>query len=544
MIPVFRPSITQAEIDAVTEVLKSGWLGLGPVTAKFEEEFAKAMGVPVAVGFNSGTAALHLGLMALGVKEGDEVIVPTITFVSTAMVAEYLGAKPVFVDVEPDTLCMSVEDVRRKITRRTKAIVPVHYGGHPCDMDALASISVETGIPIMEDAAHACGTRHKDRVVGSISPMTCFSFHAVKNLTTGEGGMVTAKDPEMGKLLRELRWMGISKDTWDRTEQNKVYAWQYWVRRLGFKAHLSDIAAAIGRVQLTRLEELNRRRREIVGRYDEALRGLDWLQTPPERPYARSSWHIYHVKTDARDNLIAHLKKHDIAPGVHYYPIHLHPYYREKSPGTSCPVAEEQWKRIVTLPLYPDLTDAQVDQIIEVILDFGGQPRRRAARIKAQGVALREIGSADLEVLDGWRKDDTAWRLGDLCEGDLFEWFNQYLRSDDRVYVFSGEDGKPAGALGISKRAEGEAEIDRILVPASTRGATTEEALRALLRNAIQNGRDGHGLERIQAGIPVGQAGLQRLLENAGLRAEGIQRGGHRTARGRVDRVLLGWLRE
>lgn len=371
-IPVFRPSITQEEIEAVVDVMKSGWIGLGPVTQQFEEALARHFGVEHAIALNSGTAALHLAVHLLHLKPGDEVIVPTVTFVSTAHVVQYCGARVVFADVDEETLCINIDDVRRKITADTRAIIPVHYGGHPCDMDALADLAQGRNIAMIEDAAHACGAKYKGKPIGTISPLTCFSFHAVKNLTCGEGGAIFTNSENWARQLRQLRWMGISKDTYVRSGQatrDKVYAWQYWVNDLGFKYHMHDLSAAIGLVQLRRLEENNNKRRKIVERYNQAFAGHHWIDTPVERADVQSSWHIYPIKVLARDRLINHLKKRGIAPGVHYYPIHLHPYY--KSLNADCPIAEDIWKRILSLPMYPDMTERDIDRVIEAVVSFG-----------------------------------------------------------------------------------------------------------------------------------------------------------------------------
>ena len=296
-------------------------------------------------------------------------IVPTITFVSTAHVVKYCGAEVVFADVDEETLCINPDDVARKISSRTKAVIPVHYGGHPCEMSQLSDMAGAEGFHLIEDAAHACGATYRDVKIGTLSLLTCFSFHAVKNLTCGEGGGVATTNPLFGKKLRELRWLGISKDTFTRSDPERVYAWQYWVNELGYKYHLHDISAAIGLVQLKRLEENNRKRRRIVERYNEAFRSHGWIERPPERPDVRSSWHIYHIKVPARDRLIAHLKRRAIAPGVHYYPIHAHPYYAAND--SHCPVAEEIWKRIISLPLFPDITDEEVERVIDAVVSFG-----------------------------------------------------------------------------------------------------------------------------------------------------------------------------
>jgi len=368
-IPVFRPSITQAEIDAVAAVMRSGWLGLGAVTERFEQALAEYFGVTRVVCLNSGTAALHLALRLLDLQPDEEVIVPTISFVSTAHAVGYCGAQPVFADVDEDTLCVSVDDVRRKITPRTRAIIPVHYGGHPCDLDGLRDAIAGRNITLIEDAAHACGAVYHGRKIGGLSPLTCFSFHAVKNLTCGEGGAVLTHNAAWDKKLRELRWLGISKDTYTRSARERVYAWQYWVNELGYKYHMHDISAAIGLEQLKRLEENNRKRRALVERYNEAFQPHAWIETPPEQEGARSSWHIYHIKVPGRDRLIAHLKRRGIAPGVHYYPLHLHPYYAGLR--AQCPIAEEIWKRVLSLPLFPDLTDEEIGRVIEAVISFG-----------------------------------------------------------------------------------------------------------------------------------------------------------------------------
>jgi perosamine synthetase len=368
-IPVFRPSITQKEIDAVTTVMKSGWLGLGPVTKEFEQDLAQYFDVKHAIGVNSGTAALHLALMLLNLEPDDEVIVPTISFISTAHVVDYCGAKVVFADVDEDTLCISVDDVRRKITPKTRAILPVHYGGHPCDLDGLNEAIGDRNITIIEDAAHACGAKYQDKKIGSISPISCFSFHAVKNLTCGEGGAILTNKDSWAKKLNELRWMGISKDTFTRSSRERVYAWQYWVNELGYKYHLHDIAAAIGKVQLQRLDANNKKRRKVMEQYNKAFAEHSWIETPHEHEDVYSSWHIYHIKVPERDRLIAHLKRRGIAPGVHYFPLHMHPYY--VGLNAQCPVAEEIWKRILSLPMFPDLTQAEIERVMDAVIMFG-----------------------------------------------------------------------------------------------------------------------------------------------------------------------------
>lgn len=371
LIPVLRPSITDAEIDAVVEVMRSGWLGLGPKTAEFEKAIAEKYQAKHCVALNSGTAALHLALASLDLKPDDEIIVSPMTFVSTVHAISYCGAKPVFADVLPDTMNINPGDVARKITPKTRAILAVDLAGHPCDLDELMDLAQEHGLIFIEDAAHANGAYYKGSPVGSIAPFTCFSFHAVKNLTCGEGGAITCQSDWYDKWFREMRWLGISKDTWDRTGGDSTYKWKYWVNGIGFKYHMSDIAAAIGIVQLKRLDMLNLARRRIVQRYNEAFTGLEWLELPVERDYVKSSWHLYQIKLASeamRDRMVTHLANEGIAPGVHYIPSHIHPCYRQYK--ATCPVASEVWHRVLTLPIFPDLTAEEQERVITSVRRF------------------------------------------------------------------------------------------------------------------------------------------------------------------------------
>ncbi len=379
-IQVFKPSFGEEELEALREPFRTGWIGLGPKTTEFEGKFASYVGAKHAVALNSATAALHLALASLKLGEGDEVLVPAITFVSTAHSVMYVGATPVFVDVCPDTLCIDVEDMGRKISERTKAVIPVHYGGHPCEMDEVLELAREHGLLVIEDAAHACGAEYKERKIGNIGDATCFSFQAIKNLAVGDGGMVTTNHLEIMRSLKRLRWVGIDKSTWERTEdviqllktgasKHIAYSWYYEVKELGYKYHMNDIAAAIGIVQLEKLDRNNARRGEIVKRYNDAFRGISWIESPIDKKYVRNAYHNYVIKTPYRDDLCIYLKERGIATGVHYMPVHLHPYYRTRIEA-SAPVAESIWTRLLTLPLYPDLTEAQVEYIIDSVKSF------------------------------------------------------------------------------------------------------------------------------------------------------------------------------
>ncbi len=367
MIPLFRPSYGEEELEALREPLKTGWAGLGPKTEEFEERFAQYIGVRYAVGVNSGTAALHLALKVMGV-EGHEVITTPMTFVSTNHAILYNNAIPVFTDIYPDTLNLDPDQIRRNITPRAKAIVVVHYGGHPCDMDPIMEIARSYGLRVVEDAAHGCGGEYKGRKIGSLADIACFSFHAVKNFATGDGGMITTNDPEIYERLKKLRWLGITKHTWARVEKDQRYFWSYDVEELGFKYHMNDIQAAIGLAQLTKLERNNQRRREIVKKYDEALADLEGIETPTVKDYAKSACHNYVIKLDGRDILSTYLREKGISTGVHYVPNNLYPMY--KGFGKPTPVADAIWKKLLTIPLYPDLTDEELGKIIGSIKTF------------------------------------------------------------------------------------------------------------------------------------------------------------------------------
>ena len=380
MIQVFKPSLGEQELDGLREIFESGWIGLGPKTAEFERRFADYVGAKYAVGLNSATAALHLSLAAFHVGPGDEVLVPSLTFVSTVHAILYVGAKPVFVDICPDTLCMDPDDVERKLSAQSRVLLPVHYGGHPAQLDRLREIARQHNLLLIEDAAHACGSSYKGRKIGSIGDATCFSFHAVKNLTTGDGGMITTDHLDLYRTLQRLRWVGIDKSTWDRTETALMeletgtrhyasYGWYYEVSELGYKCHMNDIAAVIGLAQLSKLDAANARRGEIVARYNDAFAGVDWIETPVVKDYAESAHHNYVVRTPHRDRLHLFLREKGIATGVHYMPVHLHPYYRTRFRAI-VPVTEEVWPRLLTLPLYPTLTDGEVDYVIESILEM------------------------------------------------------------------------------------------------------------------------------------------------------------------------------
>ncbi|MBI4438888.1 DegT/DnrJ/EryC1/StrS family aminotransferase [Candidatus Woesearchaeota archaeon] len=376
MIPVFKPDLGEEELSEIKKVFDSHWVGLGPKTREFENQFANYIGSKFAVGTNSATAALHLAVASLGLGSG-EIIVPAITFASTAHAAVYCNSIPVLCDVNPETLCMDIDDLRKKITPMTKAIIPVHLGGHPCDMKEINELAEDKGITVIEDAANATGASYNGKMVGTLGKAACFSFHAVKNMTTGEGGMITTDDETLAKRLYRLRWVGINKDTWNRAYVSAKYSWYYEITELGWKYHLNDIPAAIGIAQLRKLERLNGLRRGVVEMYNDAFGGLGWASVPAERPYVKHAYWLYILRVnDARDRdkLISHLAERDIATSVHFMPVHLHPYYRDfyasKGIKVSAPVAEREWQRMVTLPLFPSMTESEISQVIDGVRSF------------------------------------------------------------------------------------------------------------------------------------------------------------------------------
>ena len=368
MIPVFKPKMnTEKILNELELILDSGWIGLGPKTIEFEEKFADYIGVKYAVAMNSATAALHLSNHVLNLKPDDEVIVPSMTFASTALSVLYAGATPVFCDILHDTLCLDPKDIERKITKKTKAIIPVHFGGHSCLMDEILDIANINNLTIIEDVAHGCGGRYKNKMLGSIGSMGCFSFHAVKNLSAGDGGMVTTNDKDTYNKLKKLRWLGIDKDTWDRS--NNTYSWQYSIDELGYKYHMNDITAVIALAQLETLEDDNHRRKDIFDKYNSILGNVQWLDVPKHAIYTESACHNYIIKTPMRNELNGYLSENGISTGVHYEPIHHYKIFNNRNPDV--PVTNKVWTDLLTLPMFPDLRDNEIEKITSYIIKFG-----------------------------------------------------------------------------------------------------------------------------------------------------------------------------
>ncbi|MBN1205670.1 MAG: DegT/DnrJ/EryC1/StrS family aminotransferase [Myxococcaceae bacterium] len=369
-----RPLLEQAELEAVQKVLESGWLTTGPNTEAFENEFKQAVGARHAIALNSCTAGLHVALCAMGIGPGDEVITTTYSFVATAHVITWVGARPVLVDVDPETFNISPEQLEKAITPRTKAIIPVHFAGLPCDMDRIHEIAARHDLWVIEDAAHAAGVDYKGAKIGSFGDVAVFSLYATKNITSGEGGVVTTSSDELAAAIRRLGFFGISKDIWER--HGKPRAWDYDVRSQGFKYNLSDVLAALGRVQLGRLDTFNRMRRDMAHRMLEGLSGIKGLQLPREYPYAQRNWHLFPVLVtdgaERRDALITFLRERKIGTGLHYIPIHLFTFYQQQygyKPG-DFPHAEKVYATEVSLPLYPALKDEAIGWIIQSVRDF------------------------------------------------------------------------------------------------------------------------------------------------------------------------------
>lgn len=380
-LPFSPPDITEQEIEAVVEVLRSGWITTGPKTKQFEQEFAAYLGAESALALSSCTAALHLALVMLGIGPGDEVITTPMTFCSSVNVIEHVGARPVLADIDPQTLTIDPARVAEAITPRTRAIMPVHYAGHPADMRPLLALAREHGLHVIEDAAHALPAYYEGQPVGTIGDFTAFSFYATKNLATAEGGMLTAS-AERIEQARVLSLHGMSHDAWKRYDQGG--SWYYEVLAPGFKYNMTDIQAALGLVQLRRLAHMQARRRQIVARYNEAFSEMEALQTPTERPNVSHAWHLYvlrlrseHLTLD-RAQFIQELAARHIGASVHFIPIHLHPYYRDKYGWRpeDYPIATAEYQRVVSLPLSPRLSDADVERVISAVLDIVNKHQR------------------------------------------------------------------------------------------------------------------------------------------------------------------------
>lgn len=367
------PEITNAEVQSVIETLRTGWLTTGPKVKQFEKEFARYVGCRHALAVNSGTAALHLALDAIGIKDGDEVIVPTMTFAATAEVVLYSKAKPVLVDCQSDTLNMDPNKVEAAITSRSKAIIPVHYAGQPCEMDPILQIAKRHNLKVVEDAAHALPASYRGKKIGIIGDITCFSFYATKPITTGEGGMLTTQNAEYAERIGIMSLHGISKDAWKRYTSEG--SWYYEILYPGYKYNLTDIAAAIGLEQLKKCDQFWESRKRIATIYNYAFADVPEIRTPAYSPSVQHAWHLYVIQLQlerlriGRSQFIEALKKEGIGTSVHFIPLHLHPFYRDTFgyKPQDFPMASAAFERIISLPIYPRMTEADVETVIAAV---------------------------------------------------------------------------------------------------------------------------------------------------------------------------------
>jgi len=378
-IPFHRPSITQSELDAVAGVLRSGWLTTGPKVKELEEAVATyvrpgaAAPAPHAVALSSCTAALHLALIAAGVKEGDEVVTSPYTFVATGETILWVGARPVLADVERATKNLDPAALKRALTPKTRAIVSVSIAGHPCRAAEIAAIARERGIPVIEDAAHSLTARIGETPVGTQADITCFSFYATKGVTAGEGGMVVTAREEWAERIRRLSLHGLSAAAWSRYDKGGW--WEYDVTELGYKYNMTDIQGALALAQMGRAEKMRERREAIARRYAGALRGIEGLATPVVGDGLRHAWHLYQIAVNPklsrldRGALARALREEGIGASVHFKPLHLFPYYQERLgvQAGQFPTAEDCFEETLSLPIYPDLTDADADRVAQRI---------------------------------------------------------------------------------------------------------------------------------------------------------------------------------
>ena len=372
-LPFALPDITDEEIDAVVETLRSGWLTTGPRVKAFEEAFAHYLGVSHAMALNSGTAALHLALEAIGLTAEQEVIVPTFTFTASAEVVRYFGARPVLVDVDPADLNVDTASVERAITSKTRAIIGVDFAGQPCDWDRLRALTNDGRVVLIDDAAHALPSRLRGRSIGRWADLTAFSFYATKTLTTGEGGMLVTERNDWADRIEIMSLHGISKNAWNRYTVNG--SWFYQVMAPGYKYNMTDMAAALGLVQLRRLETMTARRAAIAGRYTAAFETIFELEVPRIKADRSSSWHLYVLRLNLeslrcdRGAFIEALHSENIAASVHFIPLHRHPYYADVLgyAVNDFPTANREYERVVSLPIYSRMTDGDVDDVIEAV---------------------------------------------------------------------------------------------------------------------------------------------------------------------------------
>jgi UDP-4-amino-4,6-dideoxy-N-acetyl-beta-L-altrosamine transaminase len=372
MLPYGRQSIDQDDIQSVVEVLRSNWLTTGPKIAEFERAFAERVGAAEAVAVSSGTAALHAAMHALGIGPGDEVIVPAMTFAASANCVVYQGATPVFADVEPDTLLIDTNNVKAKITARTRAIIAVDYAGQPCDYEELSALARAHDLALVADACHSLGASYRGRQVGTLADLNVFSLHPVKAVTTGEGGMITTDSSYFAHRMRCFRNHGVTSDHFQRDNER---TWHYEMADLGYNYRLSDVQCALGLSQLQKLSAWIKRRRQIAHRYSEAFASLREFEPLSAGRDRESAYHLYVIRSNSaalgvdRGRIFAALRAEGIGVNVHYLPVHLHPYYRKRfrtGPGL-CPNAEAAYESILSLPIFPAMSDGDVEDVIQAL---------------------------------------------------------------------------------------------------------------------------------------------------------------------------------
>jgi len=367
-----RPQIGEDEIQEVIDTLKTGWITTGPKSKLFEEKFKDYVGSKYAVAVSSCTAGLHLSLVAAGIGPGDEVITTPYTFAATGEVIIYVGAKPVFVDVERDSLNIDPTEIRKAITAKTKAIIPVHFAGLPCRMTEIMEIAREHNLVVIEDAAHALPAEYNGNKIGNVGHVTAFSFYATKNITTGEGGMVTTNDSEFAEKIRILSLHGLSRDAWKRYTTEG--SWYYEIINTGYKYNMSDIQAAIGIHQLNKIDSFQQKREKYVQLYNDGFKDIPEIITPFQVKNTKHSWHLYVIKLNldlldiTRNEFIKELSDHNIGTSVHFIPLHLHPFYRKNFIfNGGFPNSEYAYKRVISLPLFPGMNVEDVDYVISVV---------------------------------------------------------------------------------------------------------------------------------------------------------------------------------
>ena len=387
-LPFAQPDLDGAELDQIAEALRSGWITTGPKVRAFEARFAEAVGARHAVAVNSCTAAMHLALEAIGLGRGDEVITTPYTFAATAEVVRYFDARPVFVDIDPETLNIDPARVEAAVTERTRAILPVHVAGLAADLDPIHAVACRHGLVVIDDAAHAFPATYQGRMIGSASALTCFSFYATKTIATGEGGMITTDDDAWADRCRVMALHGISKDAYDRYTENG--SWYYEIVAPGYKYNMTDVAAAMGLAQMDKAERMAARRAEIAQRYDDAFQDHAAFQLPARREGCRHAWHLYPLRLHLgqlaidRAGFVRELKARHIGTSVHFIPLHLHPYYRETYgyQPEDFPAALHEYRREISLPIYSKMTDEDVEDVIEAVLGVAAEharPVRHAA---------------------------------------------------------------------------------------------------------------------------------------------------------------------